>query len=174
MLTTGHTTDKSASDELTLVRELSIGVFALNGALVETGNRLVRHAGLTTAWWQVLGALGYAPAPLPVASIARDMGLSRQSVQRVVDLLIDRGLVRLEDNPHHKRARLVVLTTNGQAALAAAEEASTPISRLALERIGADRIVAAIRTLADVNALLTEASPDMGSATNPTDQGNSV
>jgi DNA-binding MarR family transcriptional regulator len=88
--------------------------------------------------------------------------------------LIDRGLVRLEDNPHHKRARLVVLTTNGQAALAAAEEASAPISRLALERIGADRIVAAIRTLADMNALLTEGSPDMGSATNPTGQGNSV
>jgi DNA-binding MarR family transcriptional regulator len=174
MLTQSHTADELDAEKLTLVRELSVGVFALHGALVETGNRLVRHAGLTTAWWQVLGALGHAPAPLPVASIARDMGLSRQSVQRVVDLLIDRGLVRLEDNPHHKRARLVVLTTNGQAALAAAEEASTPMSRLALERIGADRIAAAIRTLADMNALLTEASPDLGSATPPTDQGNSA
>ena len=92
----------------------------MNGRLVETGNHLVRDAGLTTAWWQVLGALGYSIVPLPVAHIARNMGLARQSVQRVVDLLEKDGLVRLEQNPHHRRAKLVVLTPTGRDALAAA------------------------------------------------------
>ena len=60
--------------DASIVRDLVIAVFALNGRLVETGNHLVGGIGLTTAWWQVLGALGYSPVPLPVAPIARNMG----------------------------------------------------------------------------------------------------
>ena len=120
---------------------------------METGNHLVRDAGLTTAWWQVLGALGYSPVPLPVAHIARNMGLARQSVQRVVDLLEKRGLVRLEQNPHHRRAKLVVLTPTGRDALAAAEAAEAPMNRLVLDRIGAERIAAAMAVMAEINEM---------------------
>ena len=49
------------------------------------GNRLGAGAGLTSARWQVLAALALAGRPLTVAQIARTMGLSRQSVQRLVD-----------------------------------------------------------------------------------------
>lgn len=110
-------------DGAAIVRKLVLKVFGLNGRLVDTGNYLVGPVGLTTAWWQVLGALGYSPAPLLVAHIARNMGLARQSVQRVVDLLVERGLVRLAANPHHQRAKLVVLTPEGRAALSVAEAA---------------------------------------------------
>ena len=144
-------------DDPSVVRDLVIAVFETNGRLVETGNALVRPVGLTTAWWQVLGALGYSPAPLPVAHIARNMGLTRQAVQRVVDLLVRRGFVRLQDNPHHQRARLVVLTPEGRAALDAAEAAEAPVSRQVLERIGAARIAAATAVLAEMNALLERA-----------------
>ncbi len=77
------------------------------------GNSLVRPAGLTTAWWQVLGALGYAPTPLTVSDIARAMGLTRQGVQRVVDLLAAHGHVAFTPNPHHQRAKLVAITEPG-------------------------------------------------------------
>lgn len=100
----------STQDDLLAVRNLVIKIFETNGRLVETGNALVRSAGLTTAWWQVLGALGYSPMPLPVAHIARNMGITRQAVQRVVDLLLEQGFVALQPNPHHQRAKLVVLT----------------------------------------------------------------
>jgi DNA-binding MarR family transcriptional regulator len=56
-------------------------------------------------------------APLPVPFIARNMGLTRQSVQRTVDLLAAEELVALTDNPHHRRARLVNLTERGQTLL---------------------------------------------------------
>ena len=138
------------------MRELAISVFKVNGRLIEIGNHLVRDVGLTAAWWQVLGALGYSPVPLPVASIARNMGLTRQSVQRVVDLLAERGLVRFEENPHHRRAQLVVLTDAGRDALAGAEAAEAPMNRLIHERIGGERIAAAITVLADMNAILAE------------------
>ena len=140
------------------MRDLVIAVFRLNGRLVDTGNHLVRQLGVTTAWWQVLGALGYAPSPLPVAHIARNMGLSRQAVQRVVDLLVDRGLVRLAENPHHRRAKLVVLTAAGRAALAAAEAAEAPLNRTILHRLGGARIADAIAVLAEMEKTITEAA----------------
>jgi DNA-binding MarR family transcriptional regulator len=95
---------------------LVIEVFRLNGDLIEAGDALVRSLGLTSARWQVLGAVALAPAPLPVAHIARNMGLARQSVQRVVDDMRADGLIRLEPNPHHRRAPLVALTPRGEAA----------------------------------------------------------
>ncbi|MEG3082100.1 MarR family transcriptional regulator [Sphingomonas sp. PB2P12] len=131
-------------------------MFETNGYLVDTGNQLVRPVGLTTAWWQVLGALGYSPTPLPVAHIARNMGLTRQAVQRVVDLLIERGLVSQQPNPHHQRAKLIVLTDVGRAALGDAEAAVAPLDRAILDRIGADRLATAIAVLREMNDVMIE------------------
>ncbi|MGF3024024.1 MarR family winged helix-turn-helix transcriptional regulator [Methylobacterium aquaticum] len=96
--------------------DLALAVFRLNGGLIEAGDALVQDLGLTSARWQVLGAIALAPAPLPVAHIARNMGLARQSVQRVVDDMQAEGLVRLAPNPHHRRAALVAMTPSGEAA----------------------------------------------------------
>jgi DNA-binding MarR family transcriptional regulator len=95
---------------------LVIEVFRANGDLIEAGDALVHNLGLTSARWQVLGAVALAPAPLPVAHIARNMGLARQSVQRVVEDMREDGLVRLEPNPHHRRAPLVIMTIKGETA----------------------------------------------------------
>lgn len=95
---------------------LVIEVFRLNGDLIDAGDALVQDLALTSARWQVLGAIALSPVPLPVAHIARNMGLARQSVQRVVDEMRDDGLVRTEPNPHHRRAPLVAMTPRGEAA----------------------------------------------------------
>jgi DNA-binding MarR family transcriptional regulator len=138
------------------VRDLALAVFETNGRLVEAGNQLVRPVGLTTAWWQVLGALGYSPVPLPVAHIARNMGLTRQAVQRVVDLLIERGLVSHQPNPHHQRAKLIILTSAGRAALSGAEAAAVPLDQAILERVGAERLGHAIAVLREMNDVIAE------------------
>ncbi|HET8726173.1 MAG TPA: helix-turn-helix domain-containing protein, partial [Alphaproteobacteria bacterium] len=78
---------------------LVLKVFRLNGALLEAGDTLVRDTGLTSARWQVLGALAEHGAPRTVSQIARAMGLTRQSVQRVTDDLHDSGLVEFLPNP---------------------------------------------------------------------------
>jgi DNA-binding MarR family transcriptional regulator len=54
---------------------------------------------------------------LSVAQIARAMNLTRQSVQRVADLLVEDGLCAYEDNPAHARAKLLKLTSRGRTAL---------------------------------------------------------
>lgn len=99
-------------DPLTL---LILEVFRLNGSLVAAGDRLVADLGLTSARWQVLGAIALSPAAEPVARLARTMGLHRQGVQRIVNELEGEGIVALDDNPHHRRARLVRLTKKGEA-----------------------------------------------------------
>lgn len=139
-----------------LIRDLAINVFATNGRLVDAGNLLVRDIGLTAAWWQVLGALGYSPVPLPVAHVARNMGLTRQAVQRVVELLVERGFVSMESNPHHQRAKLAVLTQEGRTALKAAEASVASFDRIALERIGAERVAIAIEVLHELREALTQ------------------
>lgn len=92
--------------------KLVLEVFRLNGTLLAYGDRLCRPFGLTSARWQVLGALAIGE-PQTAAQIARNMGLKRQSVQRLVDALIRKRLLRSEENPHHRRARLIKLTPAG-------------------------------------------------------------
>jgi DNA-binding MarR family transcriptional regulator len=92
---------------------MMLEVLRLHGLWLAAGDRLTQPLGLSSAHWQVLGALHLAGEPLPVAHIARQMGLTRQSVQRTVDILAADGLVAFADNPHHRRAKLVSFTTRG-------------------------------------------------------------
>ncbi|OAN67257.1 MarR family winged helix-turn-helix transcriptional regulator [Sphingomonas sp. TDK1] len=144
------------SGQITDARALALAVFATSGRLIATGNELVAPLGLTSAWWQVLGALRYSPVPLPTASIARNMGLTRQAVQRIVDLLAERGLVELRANPHHRRAKLIVLTDAGTAAVANAEQAVAALDSEIADRVGSARIKDAVHTLEAVSAILAE------------------
>ena len=61
-----------------------------------------------------MGSIALTKYDLTVASIARLMGLQRQSVQRVVDVLCDDGLLEMVPNVHHKTARIVKLTAEGR------------------------------------------------------------
>jgi len=97
------------------VTELVLEVLRLNGRLITSGDALVAKIGLTSARWQVLGAIAIQASPLPVVRIADAMGLARQSVQRTVDALEHGGIVTFRPNPHHKRAKLVALTAKGSA-----------------------------------------------------------
>ncbi|WP_437679124.1 MarR family winged helix-turn-helix transcriptional regulator [Sorangium sp. So ce131] len=95
--------------------ELVIEVFRLNGLALEAGDRLAKPAGLTSARWQVLGVVDHGPAP--VSNVARVMGLSRQSVQQVADVLQRDGFVEYAENPHHRTAKLIAITAAGREAL---------------------------------------------------------
>jgi DNA-binding MarR family transcriptional regulator len=103
-----------------------LDIFRVNGLLLLQGDRLVAELGLTSARWQILGAIVYAPRPEPVAWLARDLGGNRQNVQRIVNDLRKEGFVEFQPNPHHRRAQLVVLTEKGRAAFDGAMRLWTP------------------------------------------------
>ena len=95
--------------------QFSIAVIRLAGHLQAEGDVLAKPAGQTSARWQVLAAADHAP--MSVADAARALGLARQGVQRLADLLEGEGLIAYRDNPAHQRAKLMELTETGRAAL---------------------------------------------------------
>jgi DNA-binding MarR family transcriptional regulator len=99
------------SEAAGLLTDLIITTFRLNGRLLEAAQQLAAEGGLTAARWQVLG--GVLDEPRSVAAIGRRMGLTRQAVQRVADLLVARGLAEYRPNPAHRRAKLLACTEAG-------------------------------------------------------------
>jgi DNA-binding MarR family transcriptional regulator len=142
------------------VTELILEVFRLNGRLLVAGDRLVSRLGLTSARWQVLGAVALAARAEPVAWLARSMGLNRQGVRRIVNELVAEGCLALAPNPHHRRASLVVLTAKGRAAFAAADRLQTPWVNALAKGLGAEEIAAAKRTVAVLRRRLEEVAPE--------------
>lgn len=90
---------------------LVLTTFRLNARLMEAGQTLATEGELTAAWWQVLG--GVLDQPRTVADIGRLMGMTRQGVQRIADLLVERGLAEYRPNPAHRRAKLLACTEDG-------------------------------------------------------------
>lgn len=97
-------------------------IFRVNGLILKIGEDLTRPTGQTSARWQVLGSLSQGPASVP--QVARRMGLTRQSVQRVADILAFEGLIVFQENPDHKRSKLLELTSKGQIVSSAIQKAA--------------------------------------------------
>lgn len=102
------------------ISDLLLTTFQLNGAFLEAADRISAPSDLTAARWQILGSV--VRADMSVAEIARLMGLARQSVQRIANILEKEGMVAFKDNPAHQRAKLVVATPAGIAANATLAE----------------------------------------------------
>jgi DNA-binding MarR family transcriptional regulator len=102
--------------------EVILSTFRSNGLLLAAGDRLAAEHGLTSARWQVLGAVALAKRPLTVPQIARRMGLTRQTVHTTVNRLLADGLVELVPNADHRRSQLVRLTELGGARYEAIDE----------------------------------------------------
>ncbi len=134
--------------------DLILETFRLNGRLLVSGDRLIAGLDLTSARWQILGAVHFAPSPQPVSWLARSMGLNRQGVQRIVNELEAEGFLEFRPNPHHRRAQLVVLTKSGQAAYAAAERLQIPWANALAKGLRADDIAAAIALMASLRERL--------------------
>ena len=129
-------------------------ILRLGGRLVQAGDSLVGDLGLTSARWQVLTAAAIHDKPQTVSEIARYLGLSRQSVQRVVNELEQAGFVSLAANPSHKRARLVVVEAKGNSALRMAEARRVPWTENLASSLRGGDIAAAEEMLAKLRRAL--------------------
>ena len=82
--------------------QIILSMFRANGLLLGAGDLLTADEGLTSARWQVLGAVTLSERPLTVPQIARRMGLTRQSVHATVKRLVGDGLLELAPNADHR------------------------------------------------------------------------
>lgn len=142
--------------------ELLLVVLSMHTLLMAAGDEITRPVGLSSARWQVLGVVEHGPAT--VAEIAKAMGLARQSVQEVSDALDGAGFVAYQENPRHRRAKLVALTDKGRAALDVVVDAqrawATRIGKAAsLEGLlAATEVLCALRAALSADVLLAGAT----------------
>ena len=137
-----------SSDALEALARLVGEVFRTNGRLLAAGDELLAGVGLTSARWQVLGSISKAGGSATVAQIARDRGLTRQGVQRVVNDLLREGLLVSGDNPRHQRAYLLSLTPSGQKLHAAADALALPWLTGLASGVAPEALASAAQTLA--------------------------
>lgn len=98
-----------------LLTSLIVPMIRLEAHFSRAGEAIAAAGGQTLARWLALEAVAGRPAT--VARVARNMELTRQSVQRVADLLVEDGLVEYVDNPAHRRSKLVRITPRGRKSL---------------------------------------------------------
>ncbi|MFC6647111.1 MarR family winged helix-turn-helix transcriptional regulator [Granulicella cerasi] len=144
----------SLQDSENEVTKLILSIFRVNGALLVAGDRLTASIGLTSARWQVLGAVAKAADPLTVAAIGKSMGLTRQNVRIIVRELEAAGMVRLADNPAHQRASLVRLTPKGKRANASARDLQGPFTDALSKDLDPSRIANCVDLLHTLYARL--------------------
>jgi DNA-binding MarR family transcriptional regulator len=138
--------------EQELLSSAALIVFRLNGQFLDLAEQLARPAGITAAWWQVLGAV--IDGPLTVSDIGRSMGISRQAVQRIADLLVGKGLAEYHDNPAHRRAKLVAPTDAGRAANAAISPQHAQAAARLVSAMGAEELANAVAAMTKLSEVL--------------------
>ncbi|MEO1198379.1 MAG: MarR family winged helix-turn-helix transcriptional regulator [Pseudomonadota bacterium] len=136
-------------------------VFRLNGRLIAAGDALVADLGLTSARWQVLGAIALSERPQTVSVIARRMGLTRQAVQRIVNDMAAVDLIAMKDNPADKRAKLARLTDRGQEVYETAISRQVPWANETAAGIVPTRLTEALEVLQTIGQRLDPQVPSV-------------
>jgi DNA-binding MarR family transcriptional regulator len=135
-------------------RLLVADVYELAGVSRGSSEQIASEQGQTVARWHLMSVLSDQAFTVP--AIARRLGLTRQSVQRVADELVDEGVVKRSDNPDHQRSPLLTLTTQGRETLrtivAASDEDRS--QRLARAGVTVAELDAARETLRKLLAVL--------------------
>jgi DNA-binding MarR family transcriptional regulator len=104
----------------TLLTRIMLSIFRAHGALLGAGDRLVAPLGLSSARWQVLGAVATVQGAATIPAVAARMGLTRQAVLKQVNLLVRDDLLTTRANPAHRRSPVLALTPRGTRLLALA------------------------------------------------------
>ena len=144
--------------------EVILLTFRANGLLLRSGDVLAAEEGLTSARWQVLGAIALAQRPLTVPQIARRMGLTRQSVHATVQRLLADGLVELMPNADHQRSQLVGLTDRGGERYAAMDRRQAAWVKGLAKDVGRSSLKTTARVLRE---LCTRLEGDQGGELSP-------
>lgn len=142
-----------------LFTDLVLAVFQLNGQLLDAAQKMAAAGDITAAWWQVLG--GVPDEPRSVAEIGRIMGMSRQAVQRIADILVARGLAEYRPNPIHRRAKLLARTEAGNYALRRISFSQHPWTDSIGQQVGTERLQSAVQVLQELVELVERQPPEV-------------
>ena len=136
--------------------DLALTTFRLNGQFLELAENLSRPAGLTASQWQVLGAV--LRTPRTQADIARQMGITRQSVSRTASQLLAKGLLETIPNPGHKSAPLLSPTKDGFDSVRRIDPQHAEFAKKLLAHVGDLELRNLVENLKDLTRVMDEMS----------------
>ena len=134
--------------------ELILEVLRLRGSMERHGAALTQPHGQTPARWQVMAAVWGDERTVP--QVARRMGLARQSVQRIANMLVADGLAEFRDNPDHKSSPVLQLTRRGLATIKAITDTQVRWSNDLAAGLSLRSLETTVRTLSALTELLDE------------------
>lgn len=127
-------------------------------------DEMLAELGLTASLRAVLEHLSEA-GEQTVPQIAREKFVRRQSIQALVDQLIELGLVRFRENPAHRRSVLVSLTRKGATTFNTVREREEVLLNRLQRRLNGADLAASARAL----SALSETLRDMAQQTEEDD-----
>lgn len=145
-------------DESKLGGDFTLALFKLNGQMLAAGDKLAEPAGITVAWWQVLGSVLRQSRTVP--GVAYEMGITRQAVQRIANRLIEEGLLEARPNPTHKRSPLLSPTPAGRKAIEQIRPGQTAFSERLIETFGRDEFEHLIAELERMSTVVDQVAPE--------------
>jgi DNA-binding MarR family transcriptional regulator len=131
-------------------------LYELAGAFRRHGERMAGGLGQTQGRWQVMSAASTEAKTVP--QLARRLGVTRQNVQRIADLLVADGLARFADNPDHRTSPHLVLTGPGRRALDELTRAARTFHEALAARLGAAPLASLRRELGRIRTALAAIS----------------
>ena len=120
-------------------------IYELAGRLREHGEAIAATVGQTQARWQVMSAASGRPQTVP--QIARVLGVTRQNVQRIADLLVAEDAAEYRDNPDHRASPHLILTKSGRTALERITQAAAGYHAALTQTLSASEVASLQRGL---------------------------
>ena len=139
-----------------VLTDLIIPTIQLEAHFSRAGEAIAATAGQTLARWLALEMV--ADQPATVAQVARRLALTRQSIQRIADLLEEDGLTEYADNPDHQTSKLMRLTPRGRRTLRAIQTAQRLWANSVGAKIGEANLRQARRVVDQLTQVLVEDS----------------
>jgi DNA-binding MarR family transcriptional regulator len=134
------------------LEEAARALLTASRALLGISVRSVAAASVTlTVPQHRLLVLVSADGPRRTGTFAEDLGVNQSNASRLVDRLVERGLVRRADNPEDTHASLVELTDAGRAVLDAVNELGLGELRKIVAQMSAGSRRTAAAALRDFN-----------------------
>lgn len=139
---------------------LTMALTQVSRAYKSAADKVAGDFGLSqaTAWPVIMiGRLGDGVRP---GALAEALGLEPPSLVRVVDQLIQQGLIERQDDATDRRAKTLHLTRSGRERAAAIEKALIPFRRKLFAEIPRAEIDACLRVLHGLGAAIAAQAGD--------------
>jgi DNA-binding MarR family transcriptional regulator len=147
----------STANPQALVPVIIADVYELAGRFREYGETIAQTVGQTQARWQVMSAASADPHTVP--QIARVLGVTRQNVQRIADLLVAEGSAEYRDNPDHRASPHLVLTKSGRTAFEQLMKAAAGYHARLARKLSPSDVISLQRSLRRLLEALEDVDP---------------